>query len=199
MKCKSYIKNFADLVKSLVPETIPLKTVDIYQQDESRVGQQGSMTRIWAPKGTRPRKVRQKQFISTYIYGVACATTGDSFGLILPDVNTQSMQLFLDSLSKNIKKGRHAAIIIDNAGWHTAKDLNIPKNITLIPLPPYAPELNSMEQVWQWLKDNHLSNTSFKNYDDIVDKLQEAWNAFSNNVELVKSICFRKWDKHHEI
>ena len=84
------------------------------------------MTRIWAPKGTRPRKVRQKQFISTYIYGVACATTGDSFGLILPDVNTQSMQLFLDSFSKNIKKGRHAAIIIDNAGWHTAKDLNIP-------------------------------------------------------------------------
>ena len=199
MRYKSYIKNFACLVKSLVPESISLKTVDIYQQDESRVGQQGSMTRIWAPKGTRPRKVKQKQFISTYIYGAACATTGDSFGLILPNVNTQSMQLFLDSFSKHIKQGRHAAIIIDNAGWHTAKDLHIPHNMTLIPLPPYAPELNSMEQVWQWMKSDYLSNTFFKNYDDIVDKLQEAWNAFSNNVELVKSICFRKWAKHHEM
>ena len=79
MRYNSYIKNFAGLVKSLVPEAVSLKTVDIYQQDESRIGQQGSMTRIWAPKGTRPRKVKQRQFISTYIYGVACATTGDSF------------------------------------------------------------------------------------------------------------------------
>ena len=163
------------------------------------VGQQGSMTRIWAPKGTRPRKVKQKQFISTYIYGVACAATGDSFGLILPNVNTQSMQLFLDLFSKDIKEGRHAAIIIDNAGWHTAKDLNIPENITFIPLPPYAPELNTMEQVWQWMKDNYLSNTAFNNYNDIVNQLQDAWNAFSTNVELVKSICFREWAKHHKM
>lgn len=199
MRCKSYIKNFADLVRSLVPKNICLKTVDIYQQDESRVGQQGSMTRIWAPKGTRPRKVKQKQFISSYIYGAACATTGDSFGLILPEVNTQSMQLFIDKFSKHIKDGRHAALIIDNAGWHTAKDLKIPTNITFIPLPPYSPELNSMEQVWQWIKSNYLSNVVFKNYDDIVDKLQEAWNAFSTNIELVKSICFREWTKHREI
>ena len=100
--CRLIIKNFADLVRSLVPKNICLKTVDIYQQDESRVGQQGSMTRIWAPKGTRPRKVKQKQFISSYIYGAACATTGDSFGLILPEVNTQSMQLFIDKFSKHI-------------------------------------------------------------------------------------------------
>jgi transposase len=143
--------------------------------------------------------VKQKQFISAYIYGVAFATTGDSFGLILPNVSTQSMQIFLDDFSKHIKQGRHAAIIIDNAGWHTAKDLNIPHNITLIPLPPYSPELNSMEQVWQWMKDNFLSNITFENYEEILDKLEEAWNAFSNDIELVKSICYRSWAKHHEM
>ena len=162
-------------------------------QDESRVGQQGSLTRVWAPRGTRPRKVRQKQFISAYIYGAACAITGDSFGLILPKTNTQSMQIFLDGLSFHIEKDRHAGLIIDNAGWHTSKELKIPKNITLIPLPPYSPELNPMEQVWQWLKRKHLSNICFKNYDDIIDKLSVAWNSFADNPQLVKSICSRDW------
>lgn len=109
------------------------------------------------------------------------------------------MQMFLDDFSQHIKSGKHAAIIIDNAGWHTAKNLNIPHNITFIPLPPYSPELNSMEQVWQWMKDNYLSNTIFDNYEEILDKLQKAWNAFANDKELVKSICYRSWAKHHEL
>ena len=118
------------------------------QQDETRIGQQGSLTRIWAPKGTRPRKVKQQQFISTYIYGSACAATGESFGLILPYTNTETMKLYLSNFSAQIKLNRHVALVVDNDGWHTSKDLEIPDNITLIPLPPYAPELNAMEQVW---------------------------------------------------
>ncbi|MRN60413.1 hypothetical protein GJU89_15800 [Brucella sp. 09RB8918] len=91
-------------------------------------------------------------------------------------------------------KGRHVALIVDNAGWHTSRNLKIPENITLIPLPAYSPELNSMEQVWQWIKRHFLSNMCFKSYDEIVDKLQQAWNAFSNNTKLVKSICTRNWN-----
>lgn len=170
-----------------------MSSIDIWTQDESRVGQQGSLARIWSPRGTRPRKVRQQQFIFAYIYGASCALTGDSFGLIFPETNTKSMQIYLDGLSVHIDSGRHGAIIVDNAGWHTSKELRVPDNITLIPLPPYSPELNPMEQVWQWLKQNHLSNICFNNYDDIVDKLSVAWNAFSNNIKLVKSICCRQW------
>jgi transposase len=157
------------------------------------VGQQGSLTRIWAPVGTRARKVKQQQFISTYIYGAACAATGESFGLVLPTVNTVAMQLFLDELSKVIQTGRHVALIVDNTGWHIAKDLNIPKNITLVPLPPYSPELNAMEQVWKWLKQNFLSNRCYKDYDEIVDEVCKAWNIFSGSLETVKSICARGW------
>lgn len=109
------------------------------------------------------------------------------------------MQIYLDLLSKHIRDGRHVALIVDNAGWHTSKELKIPHNITLIPLPPYSPELNSMEQVWQWMKKHYLSNMCFKNYGEIVDILQEAWNAFSSNIELVKSVCYREWAKHHEM
>lgn len=101
--------------------------------------------------------------------------------------------MYIDQLSNHVEKDRHVALIIDNAGWHTSKELKIPTNITLIPLPPYSPELNSMEQVWEWMKKNYLSNICFINYDEIVDKLSDAWNAFSNNTSLVKSICYRGW------
>jgi transposase len=177
----------------LIPPEIDMRCVDIWQQDESRVGQQGSLCRIWAPTGTRPRKVRQQQFISTYIYGAACAKTGDAFALIMPYTNTQSMQMYLSEFSKHIEKGRHAALVVDNAGWHTAKNLIIPHNLTLIPLPAYSPELNAMEQVWEWIKSHFLSNCNFKNYDQIVDRVCFAWNYFSTQIDLVKSICTREW------
>jgi len=135
------------MLKELLPKNIDKSKVDVWSQDETRVGQQGSLTRIWAKRGTRPRKVRQQQFISTYIYGAACHNTGESFALILPYTNTEAMNMFLEELSLIIQCNRHVALLIDNAGWHTAKKLTVPSNVTLIPLPPYAPELNAMEQV----------------------------------------------------
>ena len=111
----------------------------------------------------------------------------------MPSTNTDCMQIYLNGLSKQVSKGMHIALIVDNASWHTSKGLKIPQNITLIPLPAYSPELNPMQQVWQWMKHNFLSNISFDNYQDILDKLTHAWNAFANNYEFVKAICQRDW------
>jgi hypothetical protein len=80
------------LLKKLLPEDIDYSNVKVWSQDESRIGQQGSLTRIWATKVTRPRKVKQRQFTSTYIYGAACHSTGQSFGLILPYDNTATIE-----------------------------------------------------------------------------------------------------------
>lgn len=176
-----------------MPNHVDPNQVEIWSEDESRIGQQGSLTRIWAKKGTRPRKVQQRQFISTYIYGAACHHTGQSYGLILPYVNTDAMNVFLSGLSKKIAVEKHVALIVDQAGWHSAKELVIPDNITLIPLPPYAPELNAMEQVWTWIKNHFLYNQCYMNYDDIVNQAAYAWNQFSRNITLVKSIMYRKW------
>ena len=103
------------------------------------------------------------------------------------------MQIFLNEFSKNIDKNKHAALIIDNAGWHRATNLNVPKNITLVPLPPYPPELNPMECVWRWIKDRYLSNRCYKNYADIVKQASYGWNEFSRKHEIVKFLCFRSW------
>ena len=181
------------MLSTLLPKNVERSTVDIWSQDETRVGQQGSLSRIWATRGTRPRKVKQQQFISTYIYGAACHDTGQACALILPHTNTVSMNRFLVELSSVIARGRHVALVVDNAGWHTAKELLIPSNITLIPLPPYSPELNAMEQVWQWIKSHFLSNQCYANYAAIVDQSCYAWNELSKDKELVKSIMHRKW------
>ena len=148
---------------------------------------------IWAERGTRPRKVRQQQFISTYIYGAACHNTGQSCALILPRANTHGMNLFLSELSLEIKTGRHVALVVDNAGWHNSKELIIPSNITLIPLPPYSPELNAMEQIWQWIKNHFLSNQCYKNYEAILNQAVHAWRELSKDIKLVKSIMHRDW------
>jgi transposase len=103
------------------------------------------------------------------------------------------MSEFLLELSKTIQIGKHAAVIIDNAGWHKSHELVIPENITLIPLPPYSPELNAIEQVWEWLRNHHFANQCYDNYPQIVDKACLAWNEFSKNTKLVKSIMWRDW------
>ncbi len=103
------------------------------------------------------------------------------------------MNKFLDEFSLTIDSGRHVALLTDNAGWYAAKKLIIPSNITLVPLPPYAPELNAMEQIWQWIKNHFLSNQCYGVYEDIVANACYAWNQLSKNVTLVKSIMYREW------
>jgi transposase len=181
------------MLEKLLPKEVERDKVDIWSQDETRIGQQGSLTRIWAKCGTRPRKVKQQQFISTYIYGAACHYSGKSFALVLPYTNTCVMSQFLAELSLTIENDRHIALLIDNAGWHKAKELSVPCNITLIPLPPYAPELNAMEQIWQWIKNHYLSNQCYASYEDIVTNACYAWNQLSENVNLIKSIMYRDW------
>lgn len=177
----------------LLPKDIDMEKVDIWSEDETRVGQQGSLTRIWAKRGTRPRKIRQQQFISAYIYGAACHMTGESCALVLPYANTESMNMFLKELSSSIRPHRHIALLMDNAGWHRSTNLIVPSNITLIPLPPYAPELNAMEQIWAWIKNHYLSNQCYRNYPEIVDLACSAWNNLSQNAALIKSIMYRDW------
>ena len=103
------------------------------------------------------------------------------------------MNKFLNELSSVIESGRHVALIVDNAGWHTAKKLTVPANVTLIALPPYAPELNAMEQIWEWIKNHFLSNQCYDVYEDIVTMACYAWNQLSQDVNLVKSIMYRDW------
>jgi len=103
------------------------------------------------------------------------------------------MQWHLNEISIHVSPGAHAILIVDQAGWHTTKKLNIPPNITLLPLPPKSPELNPVENVWQFMRDNWLSSRIFKSYDEIVDICSEAWNKLIDQPWRIMSIGLRKW------
>lgn len=180
-------------MKQVLPENITLDQVEVWFQDETRIGQQGSLTRIWAIKGTRPRVVRQQQFLSTYIYGAVCPQRQVGAALIMPYANSDCMNQHLAEISKEVADGHHAVVVIDQARWHTSKKLTIPNNISLLPLPAYSPELNPQENVWQWIKDRYISNRVFTSFDEIVDAAVMAWNKFVENPALIKSIAAKDW------
>jgi hypothetical protein len=118
---------------------------------------------VWAEKGTRPMLVRQQQYEYAYIFGAVCPSTGNSVGLVLPYSNTTTMNLHLEEISNNVTIGKHAVVIVDNAGWHLSVDLKKFDNITLIYLPPYSPELNHQERVWLEMRQKYLANRCYSN------------------------------------
>ena len=167
--------------------------MEIWFQDEARFGQRGSISRMWAIKGTRPRALRQQQFKYTYLFGAVCPERGTAVGLLLPYANTDTMKIHLEHIAQAIPEGKHGVIVLDRAGWHTTKKLKNLKNLTLLPLPPAAPELNPCEQIWKYLRRKHLSNRCFAGDDELLEACSEAWNDFVDEPTLVTSLCSRGW------
>jgi len=106
------------------------------------------------------------------------------------------MTLHLAEISRLVAPGAHAVVTLDGAGWHqTGGKLRVPDNVSLLPLPPYAPELNPVENVWQFLRQNQLSNRVFDGYDAIVDACCKAWNALIDDPARITSIATRDWSQ----
>ena len=103
------------------------------------------------------------------------------------------MQLHLDEIARTVKRGAHAVLLLDRAGWHTSGALAVPKNITLILLPSRAPELNPVENIWQYLRQTWLSNRVFDTYDDIIDAACDAWRKLMAQPKTITSIGSREW------
>jgi transposase len=115
---------------------------------------------------------------------------------VLPVANSHAMNEHLAEISRAVATGAHAVIILDGAAWHRPGGrLRIPNNISLLPLPPYSPELNPVENVWAYLRSNQLSNRVYETYDAIVEACCSAWNALTAEVGRIKSITTRDWTK----
>lgn len=111
----------------------------------------------------------------------------------MPTANAETMSLHLDAISRKVASGAHAILVFDGAGYHGAGALTVPDNITLLRLPPYAPELNPIENVWAYLRANKLAITVFDDYDDIVNKTCDAWNFFATDPPRIAPITTRHW------
>ncbi len=115
--------------------------------------------------------------------------------MVLPYCNSAAMSLHLAEISQAIAPDAYAyaVLIMDQAGWHTSNKLQVPDNITIVTLPPRSPELNPVENIWQFMRDNWLSNRVFTSYDDIVGHCCDAWNKLVDQPWKIMSIGMRDW------
>ena len=182
-------------MQAALPEQAQGKPIEVWFQDEARVGQQGTLTRLWARRGTRPRAPRDCRYSWAYIFGAVCPERGLGAGLVMPFADTQAMSAHLAEISAAVAPGAHAILVLDGAGWHGSAALVAPDNITLLPLPPHSPELNPVENVWQYLRQNWLSLQVWDDYPAIVEACSQAWNRFLAQPHIVRSVTTRAWAK----
>ncbi|MCF8481049.1 MAG: transposase [Rhodospirillum sp.] len=139
------------------------------------------------------RPACDRRFTWAYVYSAIHPATGDDFTLVMPTVSTEAMCIFLEGFGASLPPDVHAVLVLEQAGWHGAKALRIPTNITLVPLPPCSPELNPIERVWLHLRDRYLSHRLLDDYNAIADACCAAWNALTADRETLRSLSAFPW------
>lgn len=137
---------------------------------------------------------RDQRYDCAYIFGAVCPARDTGIALVMPDANIPAMNRHLEAIGQHVEEHAHAVLLLDGAGWlRQGGALIFPENITPVLLPPYSPELNAQENVWQYLRHNYLAGRLFETYDDIVDACCKAWNALTAVKGLINSIASKDW------
>ena len=164
------------------------RRIALWFMDEARFGQKGRTTHRWWIKGERPPGLCDKRFDSAYIFAAVRPSTGEDFALVLPWVSSAAMSAFLAGFAKAVPSDTHVVMVLDQAGWHGAKDLVVPDCLTLVPLPSYSPELNPVERIWLYLRERYLSHRWLADYEAVVDACCHAWNALVADKGRIQSL-----------
>jgi hypothetical protein len=164
-------------------------------QDEARFGRSQDPRACWAPPGIRP--VVAAQFVREYVYAYAAVSPHDGplDSLVLPFVDAAAMSLFLAEVA-----GRHAdefvVLVLDGAGWHRAQELVVPTNMALLPLPPYSPQLNPTEHLWDEIRETWFANMVFPSLDAVEDQLVEGLVTLEADPGRVAALTGFPWITH---
>ena len=187
---KASSKKLADIIRSVTE--IALKPLKLFFQDESRFGRISQTIRCWSPIGQRP--VVPSQIIREYIYayGAVCPQDGNFCSLVLPDLRTVCLNIFLKELSQRYPD-YHLLVVFDGASSHRSGELEIPENMTLVPLPPYSPELNPQENVWSQIKEEGFYNKAFDCLDDVEDQLVQVLRQFEQQPTRLQKLTSFDW------
>ena len=161
-------------------------------QDEARFGRISRCRYCWAKFPLRPTVKAMLTHQSVYAYGAVSIPQGNFDSLVLPHVNSDGMAIFLAEIAKRYPND-NIVMVLDGAGWHKSKSMTIPDNIRLLGLPPYSPERNPVEHLWDELREKHFRNRAFDSLDALENQLVEALRQLENSDERVKSICNWEW------
>ena len=159
-------------------------------QDESVFGRINNIVKCWAFGKARPTVFKQLVREFRYLFGAVDPLTGDSCFRMFSHCDTICMNVFLKEMSNDFKDD-YILLICDNASWHKSKGIVLPNNIEIMHIPPYTPEMNPIEQIWDEIKEKYFSNHIFSSIEEVMDRLCDAVKSLHN--ELVYSITNRSW------
>ena len=157
----------------------PGEQLELWCQDEARIGQKGRTCHRWYERGVRPPGPADRRFESLYVFAACRPGTDQAFALALPEATTTTMNVFLAGFAAQLAPGTHAVLLLDQAGWHGGGRLVVPGNVTLLSLPAYSPELNPVERVWLYLRERYLSHRVLRDYGAVLHAACRAWNALA--------------------
>ena len=164
-------------------------------QDEGRFGRISDPRRCWAPGGVRPDVPKQVVREYTYAFAAVSPHDGTLDSLILPEVNTEMMSLFLEEVSIRHSE-EFIMMFMDQAGWHRARDLQIPENMKLLWLPAYSPQCNPVEHLWEEIREKWFENKVFDSLDSVEDTLVSALAILEKDKKKVLGLTGFEWIVH---
>ena len=165
----------------------------VFAMDEARFGLKVTHRRLWCPFGSRPPGSHDHQYHWLWLYAAVEPVSGTCFVLFLPHVDGVCFQRFLEEFRKHTGTDR-IGLVLDNSGSHTSGKVRWPEGIEKIPLPPYSPELNPVERVWEYLRDRWLSHRMLAGgYEAVVDAACAAWNALLAEPRRLRSLTNFTW------
>ena len=176
----------------LTPEAVHGRPVRLTFQDEARLGRMVRFRRCWAPAPLRPAVCNGYERKFTYVYGAVSPLAGQLDWYLNPKMNTCQMNLFLAQVGVAHPE-EFIVMVLDGASSHKAKELTVPENIGLVSLPPYSPELNPQEHVWDELREKAFPNRVLGEMDQVIAGLRQGLGELSADAERIRSLTAWPW------
>lgn len=176
----------------LIPDVVASRPVRLMFQDEARFGRMVRPKRCWAPAPLRPVMSNGYEREFVYVYGAVSPFSGELDWRLCREMNTARMGEFLVQVS-HAHSTEFIVMVVDGASSHKAKDLVVPDNIRLLALPPYAPELNPQEHVWDEVREKEFPNRVFSHLDAVTRQLEEGLPRLANDPKRLRSLTAWPW------
>lgn len=169
------------------------RPIKVFFEDEARFGRINTFSRCWVPCRQRAEIDQQLVREYTYAYSAVCPATGETYSIISPLNNTAAMNAFLQMFTDQYKQNR-IILILDGAAWHRSKELSLPENIKLLFLPAYSPQLNPVEHIWDYIREQkQFNNYTFNSLEEVEQRLENTLSQLHQEKEIVSSLCNFNW------
>ena len=186
-------KKLAERVAEL-KAAAPERNVELWCEDEARLGLKPIVRKVWALRGQRPVARNHTRYEWLYVYGFVRPATGQTYWLVLPTVTTAVMSLVLAEFARDMGAGvdKQIVLMVDGAGWHRSNDLVVPAGVELVFLPASTPELQPAERLWPLLREA-VANRSFESLDELEDRLVERCLQLAEQSDAVQAATNYHW------